>query len=65
MVLDSLVHIDKAVAVPPLPCGLDPHLVPYFVHLRFLVGFFMQNWATCKKLLASARFFLRAYGIHL
>lgn len=31
----------------------------------FLAGFFMQNWATCKKLSASASFFLRSYGIHL
>ena len=28
-------------------------------------GFFMQNWAMCKKLSASARFFLRSGGIHL
>jgi very-short-patch-repair endonuclease len=25
----------------------------------------MQNWAMCKKLSASARFFLRSGGIHL
>ena len=31
----------------------------------FLAGFFMQNWARCKKLSASARFFLRSGGIHL
>ena len=31
----------------------------------FLAGFFMQNWAKCKKLSASARFFLRSGGIHL
>ena len=31
----------------------------------FFAGFFMQNWAMCKKLSASARFFLRSYEIHL
>ena len=25
----------------------------------------MRNWAMCKKVLASARFFLRSGGIHL
>ena len=28
-------------------------------------GAFMRNWAMCKKVLASARFFLRSGGIHL
>ena len=40
-----------------------------FDHLFYppsvLAGFFMQKWAMCNKLSASARFFLRSYGIHL
>ena len=31
----------------------------------FLAGFFMQKWAMCNKLSASARFFLRSCGMHL
>ena len=31
----------------------------------FFAGFFMQNWAMCKKLSASASFFLRSGGMHL
>ena len=31
----------------------------------FFAGFFMQNWAMCKKVSASIRFFLRSGGIHL
>lgn len=41
---------------------LSDHL---FCPSSFLAGFFIQNWATCKKLSVSARFFLRSYGIHL